>query len=225
MLATDFFHVDCAVTLQRLYCLFVMEIGSRNLLMDLGDHAADFRFLIRDRAGQFTALFDAVLAEAGIEAVMIPPRSREQTLMRNASCSPPGPKSPTGYSCSANGICGPSWTSTRPTTTGGAPIAAASSARPGPTTCPLTSPRRGSGGDPSSAASSTNTSGPTGGPATARGWPPAVRRGHGPGHRARRPVRGRPRERQPVCALGPHRRRPPAPRSGHPGARCDADTN
>jgi putative transposase len=25
MLATDFFHVDCAVTLQRLYCLFVME--------------------------------------------------------------------------------------------------------------------------------------------------------------------------------------------------------
>jgi transposase InsO family protein len=96
MLATDFFHVDCAVTLQRLYCLFVMEVGScyvhilgvtanpdgpwttqqiRNLLTDLGDRAADFRFLVRDRAGQFTSAFDSVLAETGIEAVKIPPRS------------------------------------------------------------------------------------------------------------------------------------------------------
>jgi hypothetical protein len=39
----------------------------RNLLMDLGDRAADFRFLVRDRAGQFTASFDAVLASTGIQ--------------------------------------------------------------------------------------------------------------------------------------------------------------
>jgi hypothetical protein len=58
MLAADFFHVDCAVILQRLYCFIVIEVGSRyvhilgvtanpdgpwttqqirSLLMDLGD--------------------------------------------------------------------------------------------------------------------------------------------------------------------------------------------
>jgi putative transposase len=47
----------------------------RNLLMDLGDRAAGFRFLIRDRAGQFSTSFDAALVGAGIEAVKIPPRS------------------------------------------------------------------------------------------------------------------------------------------------------
>src|ERR1700753_3250458 len=47
----------------------------RNLLMDLGDRVPGFRFLVRDRAGQFTAAFDAVLADTGIVAVKIPPRS------------------------------------------------------------------------------------------------------------------------------------------------------
>ncbi len=96
MLATDFSHVDCAVTLRRLYCLFVIEVGSRyvhilgvtahpdgpwttqqirNLLMDLGDRAAHFKFLVRDRAGRFTGAFDAALASAGIKAVKISPRS------------------------------------------------------------------------------------------------------------------------------------------------------
>jgi putative transposase len=42
--------------------------------MELDDHAARFRFLVRDRAGQFTASFDAVLADAGIDVVKIPPR-------------------------------------------------------------------------------------------------------------------------------------------------------
>jgi putative transposase len=43
--------------------------------MDLGDRAADFRYLVRDRAGQFTDAFDAVLADTGVKAVKIPPRS------------------------------------------------------------------------------------------------------------------------------------------------------
>ena len=43
--------------------------------MDLGERAQQFRFLIRDRAGQFTGAFDAVLAGAGIEVVKIPLRS------------------------------------------------------------------------------------------------------------------------------------------------------
>ena len=42
--------------------------------MDLGEHVTRFRFLVRDRAGQFTASFDAVLADAGIAVVRIPPR-------------------------------------------------------------------------------------------------------------------------------------------------------
>jgi putative transposase len=95
MLACDFFHVDCAVTLQRIYVLFVLEVGSRsvhllgattnpdgrwttqqvrNLVMDLGDRITQFRFLVRDRAGQFTTSFDAVLADVGIRVVRIPPR-------------------------------------------------------------------------------------------------------------------------------------------------------
>jgi hypothetical protein len=92
MPAVDFFHVDCAVTLKRIYVLFVLEVDNRhvhilgatsqptgawttqqarNLLMDLDDHAATFRFLVRDRAGQFTTPFDAVLADAGIDTVKI----------------------------------------------------------------------------------------------------------------------------------------------------------
>ena len=89
MLAVDFFHVDCAITLKRIYVFFALEVRSRyvyilgttshptgawttqqarNLLMDLDDRATGFRFLVRDRAGQFTTSFDAALAGAGIDA-------------------------------------------------------------------------------------------------------------------------------------------------------------
>jgi transposase InsO family protein len=44
------------------------------MLMDLADRATTFRFLVRDRAGQFTASFDAAMAGAGIDTVKIPPR-------------------------------------------------------------------------------------------------------------------------------------------------------
>jgi transposase InsO family protein len=83
------------VTLQRIYVFFVLEVArrsvhlvgmtpnpdgrwttrqARNLVMDLGDRVTQFRFLVRDRAGQFTASFDAVLADVGIRVVRIPPR-------------------------------------------------------------------------------------------------------------------------------------------------------
>jgi transposase InsO family protein len=94
-LAVDFFHVD-TVTLRRIYVLVALEIETRylhvlgvtanpdgawttqqarNLLLDLGERAAGFGYLVRDRAGQFTAVFDAVFAGAGIEVVKIPPQS------------------------------------------------------------------------------------------------------------------------------------------------------
>jgi putative transposase len=43
---------------------------TRNLVMDLEDAGSKARYLIRDRDGKFPALFDAVLADAGIKVVL-----------------------------------------------------------------------------------------------------------------------------------------------------------
>jgi len=95
ILAVDFVHID-TVLLKRFYALILIEHGScrvhllgisanpdgawstqaaRNLLMDLGERASSCKFMIRDRGGQFTDAFDAVLADAGIR-VMHPGRMR-----------------------------------------------------------------------------------------------------------------------------------------------------
>ncbi|MFJ9359370.1 integrase core domain-containing protein [Streptomyces mirabilis] len=90
LLACDFLET---VTLSgtRLYVFAVIEHASRririlgatahptaswvtqaakNLVMDLEDTGCRARFLVRDRDGKFPALFDAVLADAGIEVVL-----------------------------------------------------------------------------------------------------------------------------------------------------------
>jgi putative transposase len=102
ILAVDFVHVD-TVLLQRIYALIVIEHGTRrvhlagitanphgawttqaarNLLMSLGQLTTSVKFLIRDRAGQFTDAFDAVFQAEGIRILA----SRPQAPRANAIC-------------------------------------------------------------------------------------------------------------------------------------------
>ena len=95
ILAADFVHVD-TVLLRRIYALIVIEHGTRraylagitanpdgtwttqaarNFLMGLGQRTASVKFLIRDRAGQFTGSFDAVFTAAGVGILASPPQA------------------------------------------------------------------------------------------------------------------------------------------------------
>jgi putative transposase len=90
ILACDFFTADLLDGTQA-YVLAVIEHASRririlgvtlrptgdwtaqqarNLIMDLGGQPHRARFMIRDRGSDFTAAFDAVLADAGIRTVL-----------------------------------------------------------------------------------------------------------------------------------------------------------
>ena len=90
ILACDFFTVDLLDGTQA-YVLAVIEHATRririlgvtlhptgawtaqqarNLIMDLGEQAHRVKFVIRDRGSNFTAAFDAILADAGIRTVL-----------------------------------------------------------------------------------------------------------------------------------------------------------
>jgi putative transposase len=101
ILTADFVHAD-TVLLQRLYVLIIIEHGTRrahladitahpdgawttqaarNFLVDIGQRADTARFLIRDRASQFTESFHAVFTAACIRILLSPPQAPKANLI------------------------------------------------------------------------------------------------------------------------------------------------
>ena len=116
ILAADFVHVD-TVLLRRIYALIVIEHGTRrahlagvtahpdgswttqaarNFLMDLGQRAVSVKFLIRDRAGQFTESFDTVFIADGIRVLLSPPQAPGRMPSANGWSAPCDASSSTG---------------------------------------------------------------------------------------------------------------------------------
>jgi hypothetical protein len=62
--------------------------AARNFLMGMGDRMAGVKFLIRDRAGQFTSSFDAVFSAEGVRILVSPPQAPERTRSANGSSAP-----------------------------------------------------------------------------------------------------------------------------------------
>jgi hypothetical protein len=54
----------------------------RNLVMNFGDHAARFRFLVRDRAGQFTAAPPPRAAARSVERCTMSSKSSTKPIRR-----------------------------------------------------------------------------------------------------------------------------------------------
>jgi hypothetical protein len=180
ILAADFVHVD-TVFLRRVYPLIIIEHGTRrahlagiaahpdgawttqaarNFLMDLGQRAASIKFLIRDRAGQFTGSFDTVFTAEGARILASPPQAPRANAYAERFVLTARTEVTDRMLIFGQRHLQSILTQYVAYSTDDGRIAVASSTHLGPTTLSPTSPRSGSSADPSSAASSTNASRP-----------------------------------------------------------------